>query len=152
MKYLSYSHSIHTQSERSWTQILEWINECTVRHTACQNHNPVTRQQWPTRLIAVGDSNSAKIRLCDTSALTCSALVYITLSHCWGHLVPTQLITENYSTYLEAIGLSDLPKTFRDAVEVARKLEVPYLWIDSLHCPEFCFRLGQRIKQNEWRV
>ncbi len=46
--------------------------------------------------------------------------------------MPTQLLTENYSTYLEAIDLSDLPKTFRDAVEVARKLEVPYLWIDSL--------------------
>jgi hypothetical protein len=46
--------------------------------------------------------------------------------------VPKQLLTENYSTYLEAIDLSDLPKTFRDAVEVARKLEVPYLWIDSL--------------------
>ncbi|PMD23574.1 HET-domain-containing protein [Hyaloscypha hepaticicola] len=128
----TFSHSLHTQSERSWTQILEWINECTARHTACQNHTPVTRPQWPTRLIAVGDSNSANVRLCDTSALNCSALVYITLSHCWGQLVPTQLLIENYSTYLEAIDLSDLPKTFRDAVELARKLEVPYLWIDSL--------------------
>jgi hypothetical protein len=132
MKDISFSHSIHTQSERSWTQILEWVNECTARHTTCQNRSPVTRQQWPTRLIAVGDSNSTNIRLCDTSALNCSALVYITLSHCWGQLVPKQLLTENYSTYLEAIDLNDLPKTFRDAVEVARKLEVPYLWIDSL--------------------
>jgi len=132
MKDIGFSHSIHTQSERSWTQILEWVDECTARHTTCQNRSSVTRQQWPTRLIAVGDSTSAKVRLCDTSALNCSALVYITLSHCWGQLVPKQLLTENYSTYLEAIDLSDLPKTFRDAVEVARKLEVPYLWIDSL--------------------
>jgi hypothetical protein len=132
MKDISFSHSMHTQSERSWTQILEWVNECTARHTVCQNRSPVTRQQWPTRLIAVGDSNSTNIRLCDTSALNCSALVYITLSHCWGQLVPKQLLTENYSTYLEAIDLNDLPKTFRDAVEVARKLEVPYLWIESL--------------------
>jgi hypothetical protein len=28
--------------------------------------------------------------------------------------------------------IDDLPQTFRDAVDVTRRLKVPYLWIDSL--------------------
>jgi Heterokaryon incompatibility protein (HET) len=30
------------------------------------------------------------------------------------------------------ISLGDLPQTFRDAIEVARRLNIPYIWIDSL--------------------
>lgn len=63
---------------------------------------------------------------------TDAPVVYTTLSHRWGQYIPTKLLTENHSSFLQGIELADLPKTFREAIEVTRKLGVPYLWIDSL--------------------
>ncbi|RSL51534.1 hypothetical protein CEP54_011397 [Fusarium duplospermum] len=40
---------------------------------------------------------------------------------------------DNLDNHLErGIELKDLPKTFRDAVEITRELKVRYLWIDAL--------------------
>jgi hypothetical protein len=62
---------------------------------------------------------------------------YIALSHPWGDLLDAE--KEQFCTSKENIKprqgefrLVDLPKTFRDAVEVTRQLRIPYLWIDSL--------------------
>lgn len=62
---------------------------------------------------------------------------YITLSHCWGNLSETQKRThctsqENLNRRRQGFHVSELPKTFQDAVKVARAIGVPYLWIDSL--------------------
>ncbi|KAK0702060.1 heterokaryon incompatibility protein-domain-containing protein, partial [Lasiosphaeria miniovina] len=57
---------------------------------------------------------------------------YVTLSHAWGR---SRVITTTASTIQQrrdGISLSELSQTFRDAVTVARKLLVRYLWIDSL--------------------
>lgn len=35
-------------------------------------------------------------------------------------------------TRKDGIKIADLPKTFRDAIEVTRYLDIPYLWIDAL--------------------
>ncbi|KAF2649660.1 HET-domain-containing protein [Lophiostoma macrostomum CBS 122681] len=61
---------------------------------------------------------------------------YVTLSHCWGpeELRPITLTPENIHDFtMNGITLADLPKTFRDAIEFAARLEgVGYIWIDSL--------------------
>jgi len=59
-------------------------------------------------------------------------LRYATLSHCWGGCIPTRLLTTNYSTFLNEITVNELPRTFKDAVEMTRELGLQYLWIDSL--------------------
>lgn len=58
---------------------------------------------------------------------------YITLSRCWGTTRP--MVTTNKSNYQELVdGMleTSLPKTFLDAVHIARGLGIRYLWIDSL--------------------
>jgi len=62
---------------------------------------------------------------------------YLTLSHCWGD--PSHMATKltvhtlrDYSDRNAGISLDALPRTFRDAVEVTRRLGFRYLWIDSL--------------------
>ena len=56
----------------------------------------------------------------------------MTLSHCWGTLKCLTLTSVNYK-YLEAgFKLIELPKTFREAVEITRNLGIRYLWIDAL--------------------
>lgn len=57
---------------------------------------------------------------------------YAALSHCWGAVVPTRTTKANYEQMKEGILISELPRTFRDAIKIAETLHVSYLWIDSL--------------------
>jgi hypothetical protein len=59
---------------------------------------------------------------------------YVTLSHCWGQASQRPLTTTagNLAQHLQGIPLLHLPLTFKDAVEVSRRLGLRYLWIDSL--------------------
>lgn len=60
---------------------------------------------------------------------------YVTLSHCWGKTKSPLLLTqETYASHtsLNGIPVSQLPRTFQDAIMVTRKLGVRYLWVDSL--------------------
>ena len=54
--------------------------------------------------------------------------IYLTLSHCWegykGHIPLEHL--------LMGVETTKFPKNFQDALEVARKLGIPYIWIGSL--------------------
>lgn len=60
---------------------------------------------------------------------------YCALSHCWGppSSITTQLNKHTYEEYTtEGIAVTDLPKTFHDAVAFTRTLGCRYIWIDSL--------------------
>jgi hypothetical protein len=57
---------------------------------------------------------------------------YMTLSHCWGNAEILKLLTDNYESMRREIDFNNLPKTFRDAIDITRKLECRFLWIDSL--------------------
>lgn len=57
---------------------------------------------------------------------------YCTLSYSWGFSKPYVLTSLNLDDFRNEIHLSNLPKTFRDAVEVARGIGFPYLWTDAL--------------------
>jgi hypothetical protein len=59
--------------------------------------------------------------------------IYACLSHCWG---PTRLsfaLTKNTIEPLKAgISIAELPRTFREAIELCLRLDIRYLWIDAL--------------------
>jgi hypothetical protein len=57
---------------------------------------------------------------------------YATLSHCWGAFQPLRTSEENYESHKKCIRISELPRTFQDAVIIAKNLDIEYLWIDSL--------------------
>ncbi|KAF2785795.1 HET-domain-containing protein [Melanomma pulvis-pyrius CBS 109.77] len=62
---------------------------------------------------------------------------YVALSHCWGKITEDnkrQFCTtdNNIKARLVGFNLSELPKTFQDAIHVTRELGIQYLWIDSL--------------------
>ena len=87
----------------------------------------------PPRLI---ECNTESIRLIDTAALPETKLHnlrYAALSYCWGpsptHL---KLTTSNLSVLRQGLPMASLPVTFADAAQIACKLKVKYLWIDSL--------------------
>lgn len=58
---------------------------------------------------------------------------YASLSHCWGLKEFVRLLPENRKTFMEeGVPWWRLPKNFQEAIEVARFLNIRYIWIDSL--------------------
>lgn len=109
-----------------------------------ENHEEVTGQsvresdeetELPTRVLDVGSPNL--YLHCHEGEENRPKGKYITLSHCWGadpNQRPLRTTDNNIDAHRQGKGLEfdRLPKTFQDAITVARKLDVQYLWIDSL--------------------
>lgn len=103
-----------------------------INHKSC-NH-PRTRQNWmPTRLLDVSPAKTkaGTIFLVERTTIP-SDLEYMSLSHCWGSKPIMSLSQTNIDSLKKGISVSDLPKTFQDAVIVASWFQCRYLWIDSL--------------------
>jgi len=58
--------------------------------------------------------------------------VYACLSHCWGGHQPVALTAETSEILRGGFPVSDLPRTFRETIQVCFWFSIRYLWIDSL--------------------
>jgi hypothetical protein len=118
------------------TQIKEWIALCQHNHGNQVRQCPVkTGASPPTRLIDVEPRDESPIvYLCDTDSLPepAFALKYATLSHTGGGILAKKLGKESIQEFQRRIRVLGLPKTFREAIHVTRKLSVKYLWVDAL--------------------
>ncbi|KAH8684290.1 heterokaryon incompatibility protein-domain-containing protein, partial [Tricladium varicosporioides] len=100
------------------------LSNCVEKHERCGQEITAL----PSRVLDVGLTGDM-IRLIDSRGLSGK---YISLSHCWGSSETLTLTEESYESYLSGISISHLPKTFSDAIIIARHLETRYVWIDSL--------------------
>ena len=128
-----YNHDLlpNTYSNATLKLAATWLNRCTVNHASCKSTRNNVRYH-PARLLHLEFPEDAPIiRLIETND-SMSDCAYIALSHCWDGAIPTVLNEGNLDVLKSGIGLEDLPRTFRDAVSVARFLGARYLWIDSL--------------------
>ncbi|PTB49084.1 hypothetical protein M431DRAFT_20799 [Trichoderma harzianum CBS 226.95] len=107
-----------------------WLKTCNDNHKSCVAESA----QLPARFLDISDDADATHvflkELRDFDHNTDSR--YVALSHCWGtgpNLCTTRSTLQKHK---HGIKVSELPPTFRDAVNVARNLSVRYLWIDSL--------------------
>ncbi|PMD22213.1 HET-domain-containing protein [Hyaloscypha hepaticicola] len=82
----------------------------------------------PTRLIFIGDNLPRLMQASEIKGYP----KYATLSHCWGELRSLVLRQDNMETFATKVPREALPQSFEDAIEVARSLDINYLWIDSL--------------------
>jgi hypothetical protein len=57
---------------------------------------------------------------------------YAALSYCWGGEQPITTTVANLSTYIRGLPAHLLPKTLSDAIKVAQKTGMRFLWIDAL--------------------
>ncbi|KAJ3540059.1 hypothetical protein NM208_g5227 [Fusarium decemcellulare] len=107
--------------------IKPWLQECRSHpdHITCR-----PAPFAPRRLISVGlDGNP--IRIVEEHA-PLDKTEYATLSYCWGGSLQLRTTKETLTQFSEEIPWELLPKTFADAINVAQKLEIPYIWIDAL--------------------
>ncbi|KAF2704368.1 hypothetical protein K504DRAFT_390780 [Pleomassaria siparia CBS 279.74] len=111
--------------------LAEWIHSCNKTHQCY----PKDDNFLPTRVLDVGTDASTTVQLfCSTQNRTRQGK-YCALSHRWGlpaqHCMFSTTIA-NLEQHKRGIDITKLPKTFRDAVNVTRALDMQYLWIDSL--------------------
>lgn len=116
-----------------------WLRSCKRYHKACSIDQ---KRFLPTRLLDLeAFSDSPDIRLRETASFKLELDEkqrpypdYLALSHCWGD--DPSLFFKTNTTNLKArkkrICAQGLPRTFWDAVKIARRLHQRYLWIDSL--------------------
>ncbi|KAG4427885.1 hypothetical protein IFR05_016628 [Cadophora sp. M221] len=116
-----------SSSNPSFAKTRAWLSNCAAIHPKCSS----APTQLPTRVIDVGDPDGGTP--CRVYEPQNEFGHYMALSHCWG---PPELIFKTTAQTLEQ-NKSELPwarlsKTFREAIEVTRRLGVRYIWIDSL--------------------
>ncbi|RMZ91235.1 hypothetical protein DV736_g1521, partial [Chaetothyriales sp. CBS 134916] len=131
--------SKHVQVTTRWSLVERWISNCVNSHPTCRQRRR-SPSFLPTRLLHIPFGPMPPdpcYRLVDTRSQPLGWLghSYLTLSHIWGTNFERRWETrlENLPDRL-AVGVrrEDLSLTFRDAVDVAARLQVPFLWIDSL--------------------
>ena len=118
-------------SDTSWALARSWIHDCINHHPKCRGYASQDRR-LPSRLIDLGPCDDrVEPRLCDSSHLPISTR-YATLSHRWGAAKLLRLTLGAVESWKESIPASQIPLTYRDAMEAAKQIAVRYLWIDSL--------------------
>lgn len=113
---------------------LHWLDTCSRFH---QNRCGPSSSSLPTRVLDVGKSDGLdtvdRIRLISTGGRRAP---YVALSHCWGPPEDAKRVktttTDSLDIHSQGILVAELPRNFQDAILVTRKLNIPYLWIDSL--------------------
>ncbi|KAK4960603.1 hypothetical protein LTR10_003499 [Elasticomyces elasticus] len=103
--------------------IRSWIDTCHSEHATSCFFPP--RMKLPKRVIDVGTIKNSRIHLVETYDATEG--LYNTLSHCWGGKVSLMTTTENLASHLQDIPTDAMPKTFKDAVTVTKKLGILFL-------------------------
>jgi len=131
-----------------WTASMEcaraWLGQCMVYHSDCPitpwskrtiigtSHALVKPTPYrPTRLLEIGEPEATKVRLRLSSELDSTLSQYATLSHCWGKSKTLRLTSESFQRFRDGVAVTDLAKTFQDAMLVAQSIGIKLLWIDT---------------------
>lgn len=118
----------NTGSHETWSVVEEWAHQCSTQHRCLDR----TDARWyPTRLVERVSDEMFRVVRSDSGSF-CRGKRYITLSHKWGTGEFLQLSTNNLSVLEKGLPIKRLRKTFQDTLTVAHRLDIPYVWIDSL--------------------
>lgn len=118
-------------------RIREWLDSCNrehARHCSAGSSAPDVDTFRPARLIDSVERRIVRTQPTDR---------YVALSYVWGGAGtrrmdaardpdPSWLVKDNVDVFGEALADDHLPRTIVDAMTVARKLGLRYLWVDKL--------------------
>lgn len=121
------SVELDPSSPASFVKVDQWLRDCEQNHEGC---NFPANPPLPTRVIHVGSCSG--LQHPHLHAAKGQFGRYIALSHVWGKTATLTTTIETLKERMQCILLSEMPKSFRDAVIVTRRLGIQYLWIDSL--------------------
>ncbi|KAH7383209.1 heterokaryon incompatibility protein-domain-containing protein [Pyrenochaeta sp. MPI-SDFR-AT-0127] len=109
-----------------------WLKTCLQTHERCNSMTSMP-SWYPTRLLYIGepDTKESHVRLIHTTDEPPTS-PYTTLSHRWGGSHFIQLTQSKLKDFHTGIPISNMPRTFQEAIFVSRQQGIRYLWIDSL--------------------
>lgn len=125
--------NIEPKSEKSLAWAKGRIEQCVTNHNCHVFRSKET--DLPTRLVYIpNDAEKSGVQLVRDTLKLPSNTRYTALSHCWGTEKPPCLMTrENIDTYAtKGIPWDEIPLTFRDAILYTKRLEIDYIWIDTM--------------------
>lgn len=102
-----------------------WLEECET-HVWCKS----SASRLPDRYLDVGESGVETIKMIESDRTAVGK--YIALSYCWGDANHCVLKKSNIDVLKAGSSENALPPTLRDAVSLARALQIRFVWIDSL--------------------
>ncbi|KAF7908151.1 uncharacterized protein EAF01_003906 [Botrytis porri] len=117
-------------SERDLGMFSDCLNSCLQNHEKCratQMTGALCLGFGPSRLIDIVDMKIVKLGIHEVPK-------YFILSYVWGH-PPFLLLekkNENEFSTPGSLGAQRIPQTILDAIEITRRFEVRYLWVDAL--------------------
>lgn len=118
-----------TSSEKVHRLASGWYEACSQSHELC--HRLRSSPNFaPSRLIDIGSGDIWKLCLYPQDII--DPPEYMTLSYRWAKAPSISLFSSNFEVFRKGAPISRLPKTFREAITVARRFSIRYLWIDSL--------------------
>lgn len=104
-----------------------WMRECRKHHYLCDASR---KASLPSRVIDVDVKGSGRRPFLKISKNEVAH--YVALSHTWSSSRSLRLTSRNLEDLQQSIPMEDLSQTFRDAIHITRKLDIQYLWIDSI--------------------
>jgi hypothetical protein len=123
-----------SDSQSCFTFIQKCLSDCS-EHAGCKiSHSSALPRRLlyldgPSDSFELQSNQRPKIKLCETNG---QLHRYAALSHCWGSNPIIATKRTNVREFEDEIHWCHLPKTFQDAIITALRLEIRYLWIDSL--------------------
>lgn len=119
-----------TGSIENWSTVEEWIQECSRQHRCMDK---IKRDWFPTRLVEKTSEETFRVIRSDSSLFQPNeGQRYITLSHRWGNGDFLKLTTNNLPSLENGLPIRLLRKVFQDALVVAQRMNITFIWIDSL--------------------
>lgn len=118
----------HSGSDEALTLAKMWLDNCRERHIPCKQ---LDTSVSPTRLIDLQGNDPGRVYLGETGGENHE---YAALSYCWGRGDPGLITLEsNFASFRnDGIRIETLPKTVREAIHAAKKLDLRFLWVDRL--------------------
>lgn len=115
--------SLRSDADKCFQFVRECLQSCLISHEKCKSY---AAAPLPKRIISL---NGDKIKLMETGDLHGR---YVALSHCWGKSQPFKTTEANIEQMKADIAWESLSIVFQNAVTVCRRMEIDFLWIDSL--------------------
>jgi hypothetical protein len=122
------SISGHPLSSKALAWVGALLRNCKEKHMLCTNaHSP----RLPKRILAIESTTERgiNVKLVESHKLYAP---YAALSHCWGNEQTCITTLATLGKHKKGIPWGSIPKTFQDAIKFALKLDIKYLWVDSL--------------------
>ncbi|KAK5629089.1 hypothetical protein RRF57_004804 [Xylaria bambusicola] len=138
-------HLTNTRSDASFEVARSWVADCCANRGSHGEPDMAEPQgqsvgniayQHPTRLIDLQATSDGleRLALIDTRTINPGSYTYCTLSYCWGKQINPSWITTKANLQDRRAGFdrAELPATLSDAIFIAQRLGLRYIWIDAI--------------------